>query len=150
MEPGSIWIWSHTYGVGWGGVMCPAKQRMKICQERDGASVSTRPQILRGNWAGTEPAQTKDLHTLEHGPSTLVEKLDVHLVNPIDWTQAAVTDHLFSVLLLSELRKTSNVTNPNKKEGNTENEDFQRAKESFRKAINYYPERMEEYIVSLK
>ena len=130
--------------------MCPAKQRMKICQERDGASVSTRPQILRGNWAGTEPAQTKDLHTLEHGPSTLVEKLDVHLVNPIDWTQAAVTDHLFSVLLLSELRKTSNVTNPNKKEGNTENEDFQRAKESFRKAINYYPERMEEYIVSLK
>ena len=32
--------------MGWGGVMCSAKQRMKICQERDGASVSTRPLIL--------------------------------------------------------------------------------------------------------
>ena len=32
--------------MGWGRVMCPAKQSMKICQERDGPSVSTRPQIL--------------------------------------------------------------------------------------------------------
>lgn len=51
---------------------------------------------LQGNRAGTEPAQTKELHTLEHGPSTLVEKLKVHVVNPMDWTQAAVTGRLFS------------------------------------------------------
>ena len=22
MEPGNVWIWSHSYGVGWGDVLC--------------------------------------------------------------------------------------------------------------------------------
>lgn len=52
---------------------------------------------LQGNRAGTEPAQTKELHTLEHGPSTLVEKLKVHVVNPMDWTQASVIQLYSSV-----------------------------------------------------
>lgn len=47
-------IWNQgMFGFGltvmeWGGVMCSAKQRMKICQQRDGANkgVSTRLLIL--------------------------------------------------------------------------------------------------------
>lgn len=117
--------------MGWGRVMCSAKQSMKICQERDGPSVSTRPQILTlaqpsgkpsRNWTSSDKRASHTwTRTFNSGGKAQSACCKPHGLD---------TSFSYSALFLSELRKTSDVTNPNKKGGNTENEDFQRAKKA--------------------
>lgn len=81
-----------------------------------------------------------------------MEKLDLPLWVPLDWTQSVMTGHLFSVFLLSKLRKTSNTTSTNKrvKKGTQEMKTLREQKKTSRNLWIIILREIEENVVSPK